>query len=377
MDMKPDPIIYARFHGPEIFLEQGRLLFSLLNAFSGEGYRILLHPHLGDKPLERYGQLVFDLEGLETRDTHPTEAKQAIYLYDRPDSSLLAMPWRKRLQVRFDLFSPFWTSDPIIMPYFMYPLQVPVARSRLNDLRVIQRRMRVFFSGDIEHYRRIWIRYPRTKLPREPIVQFIRQSYPNRTLVDGSEQLSDILSGPYVNKVVLTASSGVRIAIEDWLPTLAMADFFLCPPGIVMPMSHNIVEAMAVGTIPITNYPDWMDPPLRVGIDCLAFDNTNELALTLDRALNMSAAEIETMRHNVLDYYERHLRPDRFVRRVEAHPGPEVPILIHTERNTALNARRLGRHSILMQGTATTRPRGLVRRLAAVYLPNLYRSLSS
>lgn len=375
--MQPDHCIYARFHGPEIFLEQGRLLFSLLYAFSGAGYRILLHPHLGHNPLERYGLLVFDLEGLQTQDAPPIDVQRAVYLYDRPDPGLLSLQWHKRLQVRFDLFSPFWTSDPIIMPYFMYPLQVAIARSRLNVLRAYQRRMRVFFSGDTEHYRRIWIRYPSTKLPREPIVQFIRQYYPHRILVNGSEQLSELLSGPYVNHVVLSASSGVRIAVEDWLPTLARADFFLCPPGIVMPMSHNIVEAMAVGTIPITNYPDWMDPPLRDGIDCLAFDNTYELALCLDRALNMKDADIASLRHNVLDYYERYLRPELFVRRVEAHPGPEVPILIHTERNTALNARRLGRHSILMQGTANPRPRGLVRRLAAVYLPNLYRSLSS
>lgn len=375
--MPREHTIYARFRGPEIFLEKGRLLFSLLNAFASEGYRIVLHPGLGDKPLERYGQMVFELDGLSLDDRVSDDVREAVYLYDHAEAALLAMPWRKRLQVRFDLFSPFWTSDPIIMPYFMYPLQVGVARTELPALRASPRRMRVFFAGDSEHYRRVWIRYPKAKLPREPIVQAIRQRYPSRVLVDGAERLAEVLAGPYLDRVVLPATSTVRIAVEAWLPTLAQADFFLCPPGVVMPMSHNIVEAMAVGTIPITNYPDWMDPPLRDGVDCLAFDDIDDLFATLDRALGMSPAEIENMRRHVLDYYEAHLRLDRFVRRVEEHPGPEVPILMHSERNTALHARRLGRHSILMQGTAIPRPHGLARRLAAVYLPNLYRSFAS
>lgn len=376
MNMRPDHVIYACFQGPEILLEKGRLLFSLLNAFSNAGYRIALHPQLGDEPLGRYGQMVFDLDGLEIHDKPPANTGQSVYLYDHPDTGLLGEAWVKRLHVRFDLFSPFWTSEPIIMPYSMYPLHVHIAKTALPALRASLRRVRIFFSGDSEHYRRVWIRYPKPKLPREPIVQAIRQRYPKCTLFSGAAGLEEMFAGPYVNRMVLPAANSVRTAVDEWLPTIAKADFFLCPPGIVMPMSHNIVEAMAVGTIPITNYPEWMDPPLQDGINCLAFEDLDDLFVALDRAIEMSPPEIETMRRHVLDYYETYLRSDRFVRRVEQHPGPEVPILMHSERNTARNARRLGRHSILMQGTASARPRGLMRRLARVYLPNLYRSLA-
>lgn len=376
MNMQPDHVIYARFQGPEIFLEKGRLLFSLLNAFSSAGYRITLHPQLGDEPLGRYGQMAFDLDGLETRDTPPADTQQAVYLYDHPVAALLGQAWVKRLHVRFDLFSPFWTSEPIIMPYTMYPLHAHVAKTALPALRASLRKLRIFFSGDSEHYRRVWIRYPKPKLPREPIVQAIRERYPRCTLFNGAAELEEMFAGPYVNRMVLPATNTVRSAVEKWLPTIAKADFFLCPPGIVMPMSHNIVEAMSVGTIPITNYPEWMDPPLRDGITCLTFEDVDDLFTALDRAINMTSSEIETMRGHVLDYYETYLRCDNFVRRVEQHPGPEVPILMHSERNTARNARRLGRHSILMQGTAYPRPRGLARRLTKVYLPNLYRSLA-
>lgn len=369
--------LYARFFGPEIFLERGRSLYALLYTFARAGYRITLHPSLGSKPLERYGQMVHEIAGLTIDSRPPANSASVIYLCDHPDKELLDRPWAKRVEVRFDLFSPYWREDPFIMPYSVYPLLLCLDEKQLQDLRASARKMRIFFSGDCEHYRRIWLRYPKVKLPREPIIQAIRKDFSDRLLIEDQAQLATLLTSSYVNKCVVTAHSQVRIDIADWLPTMAKADFFLCPPGIVMPMSHNIIEAMAVGTIPVTNYPEWFDPPLRHGYECLAFDTFEELFGVLQHALAMQAEEIDAMRTRVIEYYERHLRPERFVQRIETQATAYVPILMYSERYVALHAKRLGRHSILMQGTAHPRPRGLARRLAAVYLPNLYAALSN
>jgi hypothetical protein len=171
----------------------------------------------------------------------------------------------------------------------------------------------------------------------------------------------------YSRKCVITASSDVRIEFADWLGTLAQADFFLSPPGIVMPMCHNIVEAMAVGTIPITNYPEWMDPHLEPMKNCLAFDDGDDLIATLRRALAMSPEEIARMKANVIEYYERYLRPQTFVERVLASPDQDLPILVYTERNMAKNPKKLGRHSILMKGTTTPREGHWMKRILASY----------
>lgn len=370
IDMTTDKTLYARFHGPEIFLEQGRLLFALLHVFAKSGYRIRLHPYLGDKPLEKYGQMIHTLPGLELAERPAGETARAVYLHDRPDPVLARQHWAKRIEVRFDLFSPFWGSDPIIMPFPMHPMQSGIGPEDLLRLRASERKMRVFFAGDTEQYRRVWLRYPKLKLPRETIVKaVIAGSADERILIEDAAHLQRLLAGPYMKRVVLTASSQVRIEFADWLPTLARADFFLSPPGIVMPMCHNIIEAMAVGSIPITNYPEWLDPHLEPDKNCLAFDTLKDLDASLRRALAMPEEEIAAMRQRVVDHYEQHLRPDRFIERVEGHPGPVVPILMYTERNMALNAKRLGRHSILIQGTSRPRPSSLWRRLAAVYWP--------
>ena len=43
-----------------------------------------------------------------------------------------------------------------------------------------------------------------------------------------------------------------------------------------MPMCHNIIESMAVGVIPITNYPEWFDPDLEHMKNCIVFDDQKD-----------------------------------------------------------------------------------------------------
>lgn len=367
--MNDQKSLYARFTGPQIFAEQGRLLFSLMHVFANSGYRIELHHYLGDQPLEKYGQMIHGIPSLSLTDQPPEHTEASYYLYDRIDARLARLPWRKRIQVRFDLFSPFWFSNPIIMPFPMHPMQSALRPEDLQALRGRVRRMRIFFSGDTVNYHRVRVPYPKPKLPRQKIVDAIKARLGEPLqLVDSASELAELLQGPYADRCVLTASSEVRIEFADWLPTLASADFFLSPPGIIMPMCHNIIEAMAVGTIPITNYPEWMDPPLQHMQNCIAFEDEDDLIGSLRQALAMPPDEIGRLRTNVLDYYQTHLRPETFVQRVEASPDRDLPILMYTEGNMYHNPKKLGRSSILIQGTAHPRPQGWLRRMAACYL---------
>jgi len=361
--------IFAKFHGPEIFLEKGRIMFAILRAFSSAGYKISLFNEFGGKPVEMLGEMAFSLPGLSLTDKYPTVFEDSFYLFDKADNQLSDMPWRKKLHVRFDIFSPHWFTNPLIMPYSMFPPQYGVAEAQLEAWRTGERRMRVFFAGDTEHYGRVWVRYPQPKLPRQKVIDTVKSRLPDHVVaVRDAGELAAILQAGHTNKCVLNATSDVRIEPADWLPTVARADFFLSPPGIVMPMCHNIIEAMAVGAIPITNYPEWLDPPLTHGENCIAFGNEDDLVAKLTLALNMGQDEIARMRSNVLYYYRRHMLSDTFVRRVESSPDRQVPILMYTERNMARNHKRLGRHSILMQGTTKPRPRHWFQRMLSTYL---------
>lgn len=362
--MKNTKLVFAKFSGSETFLEQGRLLFSLLKIFSGAGYQIKLFNNLHDKQLDKYGQLVYTLDRVELVEAPPANPEGWLYLYDRVDRAIGKRPWDRKVQLRFDLFAPFWFSNPIIIPFPMHPLQANISAGHLDECRAGRKKMRVFFSGDTKHYGRTWVRYPKTKLPRLPIVNAVMEDMGDDVLVISDPNLLDELrNGTYANKCVMAASSDVRIEPHDWLGTIAMADFFLSPPGIVMPMCHNIIEAMAAGTIPITNYPEWLDPHLRHMENCIVFDDRDDLIAKLKMVLEMAPEEIARLRSNVIDYYNMYMRPDTFIRRVEASADREVPILMYTERNMAKKSSKLGRHSILMQGTTTERGKNWFRRI--------------
>ena len=360
--------IFAKFTGNEIFLEQGRLLFSLLHVFASAGYEITLFDNLADKELDKYGQLVYGLPGIQLADGPTGDAEGDLYLYDSPDRCIAKRPWRKKVQVRFDMFAPFWFSDPLIMPFPMHPLQADTSPEKLQACRSRQRTLRLFFSGDTLHYGREWVRYPKPKMPRLPIINAVIEDMGADVLiVNQPAAFAKLGCDGYINKCVLAGSSDIRIAPESWLDAVAAADFFLSPPGIVMPMCHNIIEAMAVGTIPVTNYPEWLDPHLRHMEHCIVFDDRTDLMAKLDLVLQLDDAAIARLRANVIDYYQTHLRPEAFVRRVEAHQDRAFSILMYTERNVAKKASRLGKGSLLMQGTTTPRPaRGLGRMAASL-----------
>jgi hypothetical protein len=121
-----------------------------------------------------------------------------------------------------------------------------------------------------------------------------------------------------------------------------------------MPMCHNLVEAMAVGTIPITNYPEWFDPDLRHMENCIVFDDRDDLIDKLHYALNITPDQLEFLRNNVISYYERHLKQQNFIHNIESRRDKVIPLLVYSERNVAQNHRKLNRNSILITGTSCT-----------------------
>lgn len=342
--------IFAKFNNREITLEWGRLLFAALQPFSSAGYRIILYNNLSGKDLGKYGALTFELKGLELTNDYPGIANEYVYLFDSEDKSISNLPWIRKVCIGFDVFSPYRFSNPIVMPYPMHPLQALKTDDELNNFRTRVRKLRVFFSGDIADYNKNRVKYPAPKVPRLKIINYLIQNLDaNLKLVNKLELLDEISNGPYLNKIAIAISTEVRVPNENWLDSVALADFFLCPPGIVMPMCHNIVEAMAIGTIPITNYPEWFNPPLQHLKDCIVFDSLEDLMLKLKIVQQMPSEQISLLKGAAIDYFNNYLRYDNFIRDFERENEYYVRVLMITERNMALNANKLRENSVLFR----------------------------
>ena len=119
---------------------------------------------------------------------------------------------------------------------------------------------------------------------------------------------------------------------DHYLEALRECDFVLSPPGWCMPISHNLIEAMFCGSIPITNGGAYMAEPLKDGETCLEFQDAESLVSVIDRAMAMDADEVALMRLAVWDYYERFLEPKAFVETLVHSESARV--LVNAEENS-------------------------------------------
>lgn len=363
--MSTTRFLFAKFMDEEILLEQGRLLFALLNAFSAEGYIIRLFDNLPLDDLGKYAQPVLSLKNLTVTDTLPNDSQNWLYLFDREDKEFGKHPWHRKIMVRYDIFSPYWFKKPVIMPFPLHPLHnIPDLDKRLHEYRSARKNMKIFFSGDTKGYSKNRILYPKEKLPRLAVINTILEHMGDDVLlVSETSGLNNLRDVTYINKCVIVDTNNIWVDGKDWMGDLARAEFFLSPPGIVMPMCHNIVEAMAVGTVPITNYPEWFDPDLRHMETCIVFDDQDDLINKIQLAMHMDKAQKARIRMNVIDYYETHLKSGVFIHKLESSSARTIPLLMYLERNVARNYSKLNRHSILMRGTSFADEKAWIRNI--------------
>lgn len=116
-------------------------------------------------------------------------------------------------------------------------------------------------------------------------------------------------------------------------------------------MCHNVIEAMSVGTIPIINYPEWLDPSLADMVNCIVFDDKIDLIIKINLVLNLDKEKINEMKASVIEYYQNNLDPVAFVDRLEMSTDNTVTMLMITDAYVAKNASRLNRNSVLINGT--------------------------
>lgn len=97
-------------------------------------------------------------------------------------------------------------------------------------------------------------------------------------------------------------------------------NFFLALPGVFMPLCHNIIEAMSVGTIPFLQegYANIMRPPLISGETCITFKNMEEINEKIVFLFSLPKTEIERIRENVFAYYDKYLSPSAIVHELKS-----------------------------------------------------------
>lgn len=313
----------------------GRYGYQLLNYFSLAGYRIVFYRCGGFLyRLGGYDRLVLGLPDAclwSARLGIHGEAYPWLRLGVGDEVGRPPFPVSLRFNVDLDYFSPIAPRNAGAhpLPYFVHPLlggRLPPAGVNGGKAR----RARVLMYGQPD-------------LPTDPLlkghfglvsrsqvfIELTRSDLPFFAPDDFAQLLQWLDSeGPASGECCLIDSRRVWIPLDRWFDVLSAFDFFVATPGYCMPHAHNLMEAMAVGTIPILPYHHHLRPPLTPGIDCLAFFDAEESVRAVREALRLTTGEVAELRGGVQAYYATHVDPSAVVQRLFSQATVAGPLTL-------------------------------------------------
>jgi hypothetical protein len=320
--------VFFDFGSSRVDVDAGRYTFALVRDFEEAGFTSCYRddfPFLSSMRYKRYKSMLLEREFRVCKS--PADLPRGslrLIVSDHKINSIAAAA--KTLRVSYDRRLPTAPNE-VTMPFRVYPGLYGNLTALGNIDREKERPWRCFFSGTVTaRYGRTVLEKRFGKMSRLAILGTLDQR------LDKSEihvLVSDADAVP-ARPCFVRAGEAYRVPQERWFATLAKADFFLACPGGSMPICHNLVEAMASGAVPILEYPEYLEPPLRDGVNCLLFSGADGLLKTMRRALKMKPAQIEPMRKAAFDYYQKHLAPGIFAREVTSTPQKEITLLFNS-----------------------------------------------
>ncbi len=192
------------------------------------------------------------------------------------------------------------------------------------------RKRSAFMSGNIDatHYKKI-SKAGFFEIPsRSEVADFIQsQRYYQKT--DSLMALREFINTETDNKVILIdASKQFRIPLYELKDLMQRFHFYLALPGILIPQSHNLVEAMAVGCIPVIHeaYARLMYPSLEHMKNALVYDSLEKLDELILKSFKLEKDQVESLHENVRNYFENHLSPSAVIKKIEENDFSKIYI---------------------------------------------------
>lgn len=137
--------------------------------------------------------------------------------------------------------------------------------------------------------------------------------------IDSLQKLDDFYASAIDYKIILLNRLQLNVPMDELRHWLAKFDFYFALPGVVMPFSHNIIEAMSVGCIPFIqqSYADMFSPPLIHHKQVLTFTDITDLEDKIKYLFALDSQKIQEMRNEVYTYYNNYLTPTKVVQNLE------------------------------------------------------------
>lgn len=344
-----EAMIYVDIEEKELYRNLGRYIYNLLYFLTHTGNKAAFLKEMSFLEyceLDRYGRDIYKLDNVIFSSKIPYKTEDKILVSDRNLQERSPKKWKKVIQLNYNISLPRTRSNSwILMPFTMHPrIYLEGKLECLQEIRNTSRKMRIFFAGNTNYrkYSGSDILKKFDILPRSLIIQSIASGLESEVLfMEDNNQMQGLLNGAYTQKCVFLTftdkDKGFTIQQKNWLEVLSKSEFFICPPGTTMPLCHNAIEAMAVGTIPIINYTEWFVPPLEHMKNCIRFSNEEDLVEQVKDVITMEQTKIDELRENVIEYYENHLSPTSFMEQMLHAPSDEMTLFVNAGNEQYLN----------------------------------------
>ncbi|PKF75282.1 hypothetical protein [Chryseobacterium sp. PMSZPI] len=209
-----------------------------------------------------------------------------------------------------DVFHIPMSFHPFMYHYGIWNYEVDLNKKRCNS---------IFCYGNFDA--QAYLDIKRTEfsvIPRTELLSYFKNQQNFISLSGKLELFEKIKEGSMERKYAFAIKEHFALPMEDVRETLSYFNFYLCCPGVVMPLCHNVIEAMSVGTIPLIQkeYAEVMYPNLVNKVNAIIFDDIGNLDSILNEVFDISETEILKMRKNVLQYFQDNLTPDSVVEHI-------------------------------------------------------------
>lgn len=217
---------------------------------------------------------------------------------------------------------------PLMYHKNLWNNNVPKNKNRINS---------IFCYGNFDN--KAYLEIERTGfkvINRRKLYEFFKEQAKFH-LIKNQENLNQILSEKPIGKYIFAEKYVYPLPMEDVQRTLSKFRFFLCCPGVVMPLCHNVIEAMSVGTVPIIQreYAQVMYPQLENGKNAIIFENIDDLKDILNNKLfNTSESDFKIMSDHVFQYYQDFLSPESVVENINCNLKSDATIYLNAEHRS-------------------------------------------
>lgn len=314
--------------------EQGRRFHTLVNLLTSGGYQVWMVPRLGfmQSARKRFKWRALGRVHVYDKQTAPDQFDLCLTDSRRSDARA-----QRTMRLTHDAHRTLRDSE-LPMPYGFHPEVIDsLDPHRLEQLRMAPKPWRLFFGGNLQQdaYRKVSGYYHLKTVNRFKILALTLQHYGDRTVSPTDQASFETQLETEIDGFSFIDSDVYRTPAARWLETLGRSKFFVAAPGVNYPVSHNCVEALSVGSIPVLEYSQLFQPHLEHGVNCLVYKGEAEYRRTLRIVESLSEFEIEKLRRGAMAYYDQYLSAAAFAAQLESSGRDELHVFSYLTRPAA------------------------------------------